>query len=217
METLIPEGFRSTYYKDTGRPKGNSLESFIWFFLIKNIIGIVQDKTFLIVLMFSRELREFCGFCRVPEARDITTFRERFGGCIEQMFYHMVDITEPICKEINEKKSGYSIYDTSGVEANVKENNPKFLNTKLDQAKKIAKTNPGYDPHKGVYALLPETAQANPNVKHQYINGHFCYAHKFGIITNGLGIVRHIAFFDERFKDKHPEIVSQKTDNPVID
>ena len=29
--------------------------------------------------------------------------------------------------------------------------------------------------------------------------------------------MRHIVFFDERFKSKYPEIVSQKTDNPDID
>ena len=27
-----------------------------------------------------------------------------------------------------------------------------------------------------------------------YINGHVCYAFKFGILTNGLGIVRDISF-----------------------
>ena len=29
--------------------------------------------------------------------------------------------------------------------------------------------------------------------------------------------MRHISFFDERFKDKHPDIVAQKTDNPDLD
>ena len=217
METLIPAGFYKTYYKDTGRPRGNKLESFIWFFQLQNIIGIPDDTVFLRVLALSRELREFCGFKKVPPPSDITTFRERFGGCIELMFLNLVDITEPICRKLDEKKSDYLTYDTTGAEANVKENNPKFLNAKLDQAKKLAKKNPEYDPYKGVYTLLPETAAANPNVKQQYINGHFCYAHKAGLLFNGLGIVRHIAFFDERFKDKHPEIVSKKTDNPDLD
>jgi hypothetical protein len=217
LETLIPSGFKKAYYKNTGRPRGNSLESFLWYFILRNLIGITEDVSFLFVLKYSPAFFEFCGFVKVPPPSDITTFRERFGGCIELMFHNMVDITEPICKEIDEKKSGYMIYDTSGVEANVKENNPKFMNSKLETAKKIAKNNPEYNPYKGVYNLLPDTAQANVNVKQQYINGHFCYAHKFGIITNGLGIVRHLAFFDERFKDKHPEIVSQKTDNPDLD
>ena len=217
LETLIPKEFYRAYYKDTGRPRGNKLESYIWLFQLENLIGIADDAVFLRVLHLSRELREFCEFKTVPYPSDITTFRERFSGCIELMFLNLVDITEPLCREVDPKKSDYLTYDTTGIEANVKENNPKFMNTKLDQAKTIAKKNPEYDPYKGVYSLLPETASANPFVKQQYINGHFCYAHKVGLLFNGLGIVRHISFFDERFKDRHPEIVSQKTDNPDLD
>ena len=165
METLIPKGFYKTYYKTTGRPRGNKLESFIWFFQLENIIGISDDTVFLRVLACSRELREFCGFKTVPKPSDITTFRERFGGCIELMFLNLVDITEPICRKLDEKKSDYLLYDTTGILANVKENNPRFLKTKLDQAKKIAKNNPEYNPYKVVYSLLPETAAANPFVK----------------------------------------------------
>ena len=33
------------------------------------------------------------------------------------------------------------------------------------------------------------SAAANHKVKQQYVNGHFCYAYKFGIMTNGLDIV----------------------------
>jgi len=217
LETLIPKGFYRRYYKTTGRPRGNKLESFIWFFQLSNIIGIADDTVFLRVLLCSRELREFCEFKTLPKPSDISTFRERFGGCIELMFHNLVDITEPICRKLDPKKSDYLMYDTTGIEANVKENNPKFFKTKLETAKKLAKKNPKYDPYKGVYSLLPETADANPFVKQQYINGHFCYAHKAGLLFNGLGIVRHISLFNERFKDKYPEVISKKTDNPDID
>jgi hypothetical protein len=217
LEQLIPKPFYKAYYKNTGRPRGNKLESFIWFFQLSNIIGIADDTVFIRVLQFSRELREFCEFKTIPKPTDLTTFRERFGGCIELMFLNLVEVTEPICRELDPKKSDYLIYDTTGVEANVKENNPKFLNSKLTQAKAIAKRSPEYDPYKGVYSLLPETAAANPNVKQQYINGHFCYAQKAGLLFNGIGIVRHISFFDERFKSKYPDIVEQKTDNPDLD
>jgi len=47
---------------------------------------------------------------------------------------------------------------------------------------------------------------------------HFCYAYKFGLVTNGLGIVRHIAFYDEDFFADHPEIVlEKKSDSPDED
>lgn len=47
--------------------------------------------------------------------------------------------------------------------------------------------------------------------------GHFCYARKFGIITNGLGIPRHIDFFDEDFKKKHKDFIFENTDSPDYD
>ena len=50
-----------------------------------------------------------------------------------------------------------------------------------------------------------------------YANGHFCYARKFGIITNGLGIPRHIDFFDEDFKKRHKDFIFENTDSPDYD
>lgn len=50
------------------------------------------------------------------------------------------------------------------------------------------------------------------------INGHFCYAYKFGIVTNGLGIVRDICFYNKEFLQSHPEIVvEKKSDSPDED
>ena len=44
---------------------------------------------------------------------------------------------------------------------------------------------------------MPSQAATYPDTKQMYINGHFCYADKFAILTNGLGIVRHISFVDD--------------------
>ena len=217
FESLIPKAFYEAYNKNVGKPRDYSLESMLWFSQLQNIIGIADDTVMLRVLQISSELREFCGFDTVPNEAQITRFRQNFVEHTGLMFENLVEVTEPICRELDPKKADYLLYDTSGVKANVTENNPKFMASKLTQAKKLAKKNPEYDPYKGVYALLPETAKANPFVKHQHINGHFCYAHKAGLITNGIGIVRHIAFFDERFRAKHPNVVSPKTDNPNLD
>lgn len=66
--------------------------------------------------------------------------------------------------------------------------------------------------------LIPSQAASCPDAKQQYINGHFCYADKFAILTNGLGIVRHIAFLDDDFKSAHPEMpVEKKSDSPDED
>jgi len=217
IETLIPIEFYWAFYKHNGRPRWYSLESFILYFVLQKILGIVHDSIFLVLLGICVELREFCRLASVPDAAQITRFKQDFAEHLGMMFERLVEITEPLCRKIDEKKSDYLIYDPTGIEAYVRENNPKFFNVKLREAKKIIKTNPKLNLYAVAYSLFPEFAEANPFVKHQYINGIFCYAHKVGILTNGIGIIRHIAFFDERFKRKHPEIVSQKTDNPDLD
>ena len=39
---------------------------------------------------------------------------------------------------------------------------------------------------------------------------HFCYADKFAIIINGLGLVRHIVFLNDDLKQRHPDISEVK-------
>jgi len=214
---LIPNEFRWAFFRRMGRPRETILESYIKFFSLKNILGIDKTNTMINVLKISRELRNFCGFDTVPNASQFSRFKQDFAVYIKMMFDNLVELTEPICREIDAKKADYLIYDTTGGEPNVAENNPKFLNSKINNAKKIARKNPDINPFSLAYSLLPETAGANPFVKQQYINGHFCYAYKAGISTNGLGIVRDIAFFDEKFKRLHPEVVEKKTDSPELD
>ena len=42
------------------------------------------------------------------------------------MFDHLVDLTEPICQKLNPALADMTIFDTSGIEAWVMENNPKY-------------------------------------------------------------------------------------------
>lgn len=217
FDALIPVSFHCAYYLHKGRKRINALTSFVKALLLKQILGMKEDTQLLTLLHFSEELRAYCAFEKLPDASQLSRFRQDFCPYIEQLFYQLVELTEPICREMDSKKADYLIFDTTGIEPQVKENNPKFLNTKLNQAKQFAKSHPDFDPYKGVYAFLPEEAEKAPMAKQQYINGHFCYAYKAGIVTDGLGIVRHISFFDESFKEKYPEFVSQKSDNPDKD
>ena len=50
-------------------------------------------------------------------------------------------------------------------------------------------------------------AASNQAIQQMYINGHFCYAYKFGIVTNGLGIVLDISIYNRDFLNAHPDIV----------
>lgn len=44
------------------------------------------------------------------------------------MFNHLVDLTEPICQRIDKPRASMLLFDTSGIEAWVAENNPKYAN-----------------------------------------------------------------------------------------
>lgn len=129
------------------------------------------------------------------------------------MFDHLVDLTEPICQKLDPKPASMTIFDTSGIEAWVTENNPKYANCIIKQLKALKKAyglDNSYDLYKVVYSSMPPHASSNPAIQQMYINGHFCYAYKFGVITNGLGIIRDITFYNEDFLAVHPEIILEK-------
>ena len=217
-EEMIPSRFFSAFYQRMGRPRAYSLVSFLKMLVLQRIFGYTEDSQLLLTLRHSSEMRDFCELTKVPDAAKITRFKQEFGIYIEEIFDVLVDRTEPICRRMDAELADCLVFDTTGIESYVAENNPKFLNGKLTQAKAFAKKSPGFDPYKVVYSLMPDTALANSNVKRQYINGHFCYAQKVGILTNGLGIVRHIDLFDEDFKASHPKMpVDKREDDPSLD
>ena len=217
-DTLVPARFYMAFYQNTDRPRKYPLVAFLKSLVLQKIFCYVNDSVLLVTLRHSREMRKFCGFSKVPDAAKLTRFKQDFLPYIMEVFERLVELTEPICREMDAELAGSLIYDTTGIESYVAENNPKFFSSKLRQAKLMAKTNPNTAPYRAVYGLLPDCAAASPAVKQQYINGHFCYAQKAGLLTNGLGIVRHIAFFDDAFKKSHPEIpIDKRTDNPDAD
>lgn len=81
------------------------------------------------------------------------------------------------------------LFDTTGIEIYVAENNPKFPRTKAGETFEFS-----------------GAAASNPQVKLQYINGHMCYAQRAVVIINGLGIVRYLELFDKDFRQEHSEI-----------
>lgn len=223
LDEFIPISFRNHFYAPTGRPRKYKLSSMLWALILQRALSIPTDSLLLIFLKYSKKLRNFCGFNKIPDASKITRFKQDFSMDLQSMFEKLVDVTEPICQNIDASLASMTIFDTTGVEAFVTENNPKFANRIINQLKSYAKTKPkelnkSFDPYKAAYGLMPTHAAANPEIKQLYINGHFCYAYKFGIITNGLGIVRNITFYNNAFKKKHPDIpVKKKSDSPDED
>ena len=190
--------------------------SLLWALIIQRIFSIPTDSLLLTFLAYSKDLREFCGFNKVPDASKITRFKQDFKDDLQTFFDSLVDLTEPILQEIDADKASMSVFDTTGLEAYVTENNPKYANQKIRQLKAWAKANgldSSYDPYKAAYGSMPTHAS-----KQQYLNGHFCYAYKAGVLTNGLGIIRAIEFYDKDYFASHPEIERyKKTDAPDED
>ena len=221
IDEIIPISFRNHFYASTGRTRKYSLQAFLWALIIQRIFSIPTDQLLLVFLAYSKPLRDFCGFDKVPDASKITRFKQDFLDDLQSVFEHLVDLTEPICQAIDSAKADMTIFDSSGIEAFVTENNPKYANRIIKQLKAYAKSkgyDKSYDPYKAAYGAMPSHASANPEIKQLYINGHFCYVFKFGIVTNGLGIIRHISFYNKDFIVSHPDIVvEKKTDSPDED
>lgn len=96
-----------------------------------------------------------------------------------------------------------TIFDTSGIEAFIAENDFKYSNKIVKQLKvykKFAKLDDSYAPYKTVHGSMPS---CNKDIKQLYINGHFCYIYKFSLITNGLGTVRDLHFYNKDFPQSH--------------
>lgn len=215
---FIPSVFTNAFYQQLGRKRIYPLTGFLSALILQKIFSIPSDSLLIIFLNLCRELRGFCGFSKVPDAPLFTRFKQDFEPYIELMFKQMVDYTESICQLIDSSLANMLTFDTSGIELFVSENNPKTLNALIKKLKAFYKDKPDVDPYKMAYGLMPSQAASCSDAKQMYINGHFCYADKFAILTNGLGIVRDIVFLDVDFKSSHPELpVGKKSDSPDED
>jgi len=221
LDSIIPISFRNHFYASTGRTRKYPLNAMLWALIIQRIFSIPTDSLLLVFLQYSKALRDFCGFTKVPDASKITRFKQDFLSDLQSVFENLVDLTEPICQAIASDRANMTIFDTSGIEAWVTENNPKYANKVIKQLKAYAKANhfdSNYDPYKAAYGSMPSHSAANDQIKQLYVDGHFCYAYKIGIVTNGLGIIRHLDFYNKDFLVAHPELIpNKKSDSPDED
>lgn len=129
----------------------------LWALIIQRIFSFPTDSLLLVLLKYSKDLREFCGFTKVPNASKSTRFKQDFLPDLQSVFENLVDLTEPICEAIDSAKADMIIFNTSGIEAWVTENNPKYANKIIKQLKAYAKVNhfnSNYDPYKVAYISM---------------------------------------------------------------
>ena len=104
FDRLIPVSFKLAFYRHMGRKHIYHLESFIRAFVVQKLLGIPTDTLLISLLRLCTELRDFCGFDKVPDASQLTRFRDQYRPFLAQMFENLVELTEPICREIDAKK-----------------------------------------------------------------------------------------------------------------
>jgi len=128
IQEFIPDVFSHAFYQTLGRKRLYPLHGFLSALILQKIFSIPSDSLLILFLSLCKELREFCGFSKVPDASLFTRFKQNFLPFIELMFQHLVDNTEPLCFVIDHALAKTLTFDTSGIELYVTENNPKTLN-----------------------------------------------------------------------------------------
>lgn len=78
LNEIVPPSFRKRFYASTGRARKYPLFALLWALIIQRVFSIPTDSLLLIFLHYSRHLREFCGFDKVPDASKITRFKQVF-------------------------------------------------------------------------------------------------------------------------------------------
>ena len=211
--SFFPLEIASKYYSHNGR-NPYSLISMIKAFFVKNIYGYHSISMLIDLLNASPQVKDFCGFHKVPNKSKFSRFKKNYTSLLQDLFNKLVNTTEPICRKMGENFASHLIYDTSGVLPYVKENNDKFFNQHLKKVKKSNKGKSSEDIHKIAYGTMPKQSAVNKDIKLFHINGGFHYAYKFGLFTNAFGIARHIAFVDKEFVENNP---LNQTDSPDDD
>ena len=101
LDEIIPVSFINHFYASTGRSRKYPLKALLWALIIQRIFSIPTDQLLLAFLTYSKPLREFCGFTKVPDASKITRFKQDFLDDLQIVFDKLVDVTEPICQAID--------------------------------------------------------------------------------------------------------------------
>jgi hypothetical protein len=157
LDKIVPTSFVIHYHAITGRPRKHQLYPMLKALLLQRIFSIPTDSLLIIFLKYSKELRDFCGLDVVPDASNFTRFKQAFLLDLQSMFDNLVDLSKPIFQTLDSSLASMTIFDTSGIEAWVTENNPKYANRIIKQLKAYAKAkhfDENYDPYKAAFLLL---------------------------------------------------------------
>ena len=87
LESFIPESFSSHYYSTLGRDREYKLTSILSALILMQIFHIPTNILLHLFLIFSSEMREFCGFYNsVPDESYFSRFKIEFEKDIADLF-----------------------------------------------------------------------------------------------------------------------------------
>jgi len=198
ISDFVPLSFSEAFYKSFGRKRKYNLISFLNALLIKSLFKIPTVASLITFLKASKEYASFCNFSQIPDETKFSKFLTSFSEHINNLFNNIADFVQPICFNINPKLANTLILDTTGIVSCVKENNPKFVNSIIKNLKKFHKADKTFNPYSAAYSSMPKSpAASDATCKLSFVNGEFCYANKFAILTNGLGIPCKISLLEK--------------------
>ncbi|MEA1975661.1 MAG: transposase [Bacillota bacterium] len=166
ISKFIPLSFYSSYNSHFGRKRTYKLHSYLYAFIFKSLLSISSMKLFIRILSFYKELRNFCGFENsIPDEAQFSRFKINFHNEINLVFHNLVEYTEILFDELNLFLASILISGTTGIEAYVTENNPKFYETELRKAKAFSKQcDDSFDYHKFAQSEMPKIAASNKDI-----------------------------------------------------
>jgi hypothetical protein len=222
LPTLIPSSFFMDYYASPTNDRVYQLESLLAILLLIHFFKFQTAAVFTITLHFSPALQRFCRLPEgcVPDESVLNKFKIRFERELHLFFDNLSNKVIDIFADYNDSLPNQSpdkglseilTLDTTGLKPKVKENNPKTLQSQIDNQRNYKKylesqgKGQGFNVFAAAYKNMPKYAQANEAIRLGYANGHFGYFYKFGLLTNGFGIPLHIHFFDDDFYKNLPD------------
>ena len=160
------------------------------------ILSIPDISLLINILNLSSELKTLCGFSIVPNASEFSRLKINSEDDFLVFFNSLVEITEPMCKRLSTKLAAVLVVNTTGIEGYVKENNPKAFDSVMRNTRKFSKNIPNLNAHSYSCSQMPKESFSNKDIKLSYITGHYCYSRKVALVTNGLGIIRQVDFYN---------------------
>ena len=86
------------------RTRKYPLHAFLGALIIQRIFSIPTDQLLLTFLAYSKPLREFCGFAKVPDASEITRFKQDFLDDLQLVFNHLLTLQSPSARPLIPQK-----------------------------------------------------------------------------------------------------------------